>query len=1394
MAEVFLAKSSGAEGIEKVLVVKRVLPTFSRSPKFITMFVDEAKVAMRLNHPNIVQVYAFEQVKDEFLLAMEYVDGLDLGRLLSATRRKDKRLPYALSALIVMEVAKGLDYAHNRKDESGVPMDIVHRDVSPQNVLVSYDGIVKIADFGIARARMVSEETGVIKGKFSYMSPEQARGQAVDRRSDVYSLGILFAELLMNRPMYRGLQGMEVLEQVREGRVSLPRNVDPEVPIELDRIARRAMSFDPGERYSSGRSFAGALSRWLHEQDELHDAGELERFLLEVAPREVTSPENFRRVSDVPGLTLATQGALGQGGREIRERRNVVAVFGRLRDARDDERSMSMPNTGEAAPDSAARVLDDIAFKYDAILEWPDGMARRTFRFVLGLGRVSVDDPLHATRLALDVLEALEGIGADSLLPLTASIGLSRGMVSTLRSGGRVKHEPIDNVFDVARGLAEAGHRAEVLATGEIYRLARRAFAFEAQTTRDIAISSQGGSSGVRHIRAYRLRGARTREDRVAEARTLASQVGLFGRASEIQALALTYEEAVRKGRSSYLVISGELGVGKSALVAAALGRFQPDPQLLRVECVFGMSEVPYAAVSELVREACGIAEEASPEQRLDALRNTVHRLIMPSDRRRSVIDALAPLIAPSERKPEADPADAAQHMTNAVRELLGALAKLRATVVWVDGVQFGDAPSLELVSRLVAQTQEVPLLAIFCTRPSDRTDAIFRGIPRLDLGELAEEDRRALIAAKLGEALVPPELHQAIVHRAGGNPFFVLELVDALLERGVIHVKGEGSERHVVRRPGATLALPTTLEDVIAARIAELPHRERDALRWLAVSGPALRPSDVSKIAGQSLDDALASLEGRGILHRRVGGVLSFSSAVVRHVAYESTDHSDRTRMHRRVGAWLSNLGARIAPARIARHHELAGDQAAAALAWKEAGKAALHVYSNRDALRFFARALELLPDESPARFDIHEMREGILRIQGRRSEQRIELEAMRALAEQARDPRLLAIALARLARHDLDASRPAGVEGMLRRALDAAIEAGDKSGEVEVLRLFGHLRRDQGDVQGALDAFDRALARAGLESSQLAARGLTLVQKAILEWRVGQLQASLDASAEAVVIFRRLGHKGHEAHALNSLGVSLYSNGAYEDAIAVLRASVILDREAGHRLTLGRKASNIGQIYADLGDVSRALEYLRRALDVFESLDDLAGRIDALTAMAELLIEQIGDLPAAANALDSARAIAERLGNPYNLAHESIVRASLHLVRGEHEKAEYVAGAALGHARSAAAKGYELLAGALRARSLAKLGRLEEVRQLAEQVQAGVRSKGMVARAQRVHFHLSLAFQRAGEQDKAAQALQDARAVVEAHLEQIRDEALRSRYLETPLVRAIREGQIWE
>ncbi len=1381
MAEVFLAKTTGAEGIEKVLVVKRVLPTFARSPKFISMFVDEAKVAMRLNHPNIVQVYAFEQVRDELVLAMEFVDGLDLGRLLSTARRQSRRIPHALAAFVVMEAAKGLDYAHNRKDESGLPMEIVHRDVSPQNVLVSYEGVVKIADFGIARARLVSEETGVIKGKFSYMSPEQARGQRVDRRSDVYSLGVLLAELLMNRSMYPGQQGMEVLEQVRDGRLTFPRQVDPTVPPELEQVVRRATAFDREERYQTARSLAGALSRWLHAQEEVLDAVDLERFIGDIAPREVTSPDGVART---PG-SADTHASLPHVGRELRERRNVVVVHGRLRGEEEQDEVTGVERAGRSVGAQAVRVLEDIAYKYHAILDWPDGKGKRSFRFLIGLGRVSVDDPLHATRLGMDVLDALHGLSADLVVPLTASIGLSRGVVATVRgSSGRLRYEPLEGVFEVARQLGDAGDPSEILASGEVYRLARRAFAFDEKDVREVNVS--GTHSGPRRFRAYHLRGARTREERAAEALAVTGQVGLFGRSMEIQALVDAYKEVTTSKKSAYLALFGELGVGKSATVAAALGSFHPDPRLLRVECGFGTSEVPFAAAAELVREACGISEDATPDDARRLLDATLTE-VLPLEVRGPARDVLEPLVAPTSGGHD-DSGDRSAALTRAVRHLLGGLASRRPLVVWIDALQFADTPSLQLMARLLAHTYEAALMVVMCSRADDRVEELLGGVPRIDLEELDEDERRELIAARFGDARVAHDIQQAIVHRAGGNPFFLIELIDALVDRGVLRIDGDGPTKRVVRRSGAAFALPTTLEDVIAARLAELPEQQRHALRWLAVTGPGLRAQELRALTGEELDAELSDLEDRGLIQRRAGGGLFFPSAVVRHVAYESIDSTDRVRMHRMVAHYLTALDVPVPPARLAYHREQAGDRQGAADAYLAAGHSAQSMYSHQDAMRFFGRVLALVAPHSRLAFDAHEAREHILRAMGRRQEQRQELEALRALAERSREPHQIAVAFSRLARFDLDAARPTGVDAMLRRALDAAIEGDDKSSEIEALRLLGQLRREQGDTSGAVEALDRALARAGLDPEFLSARGQTLVQKAILLWRAGSHEQSLEASAEAVVIFRRLGLKGHEAHALSSLGVALAHRGAFEDAIQVMRASILLDREVGDRLHLGRKVSNVGQLYAELGDVDNALAFLRRALDVFETVDDQSGHSDTLCAMGELLAEQVGDVEAAESALFDARAIAERIQDAYDLAHVCLVEAGVRLQHGDAERAERLARDAISNARAAGARGYELLALATRAEALARTGRLADALRLVREVSELVEGRRDLERAERIHLRIATALELADEHDLSARARADARAVVDARLEQIRSEGLRRRYLESRLVRSIR------
>jgi TonB family protein len=253
MAEVWKARMRGVEGFQKTVAIKRILPHMTDNAEFVGMFIDEAKLAAQLTHPNIVHIYDLGKLGRDYYIAMEYVDGRDLRSLLNAGRRKGMPLPLGLSLLIAARVASALDYAHRKRDFEDQELGLVHRDVSPQNVLLTGDGDVKLCDFGIAKAVSKASQTqmGALKGKLQYMSPEQAWGRPVDSRSDLFSLGAVLFEMVTGERLFTGESEISVLESVRQGHTRRPSQVDPAVPREVDEIVARALGIDPKDRFQS---------------------------------------------------------------------------------------------------------------------------------------------------------------------------------------------------------------------------------------------------------------------------------------------------------------------------------------------------------------------------------------------------------------------------------------------------------------------------------------------------------------------------------------------------------------------------------------------------------------------------------------------------------------------------------------------------------------------------------------------------------------------------------------------------------------------------------------------------------------------------------------------------------------------------------------------------------------------------------------------------------------------------------------------------------------------------------------------------------------------------------------------------------------------------------------
>jgi serine/threonine protein kinase len=280
MAEVFKAKRTGVEGFEKVLAVKRILPHLSDNKEFVDMFIDEAKMVAGLAHPNIVQIFDLGKIDKSYYIAMEYVHGRDLRSILRRARELEIRMPLDLSLLVVSRVCSALEFAHRKKDERGRAMMIVHRDISPQNILISFEGDVKLTDFGIAKAATKASITdaGALRGKLLYMSPEQAWGKAMDRRSDIFSLGIVFYEMVTDHRPFLGSSEMSILEMVRECNVASPSTLNPRIPEKLESAIMRSLARDPEDRYQDAAEMYRDLERVLHEWQP-PQAGALTRFL-----------------------------------------------------------------------------------------------------------------------------------------------------------------------------------------------------------------------------------------------------------------------------------------------------------------------------------------------------------------------------------------------------------------------------------------------------------------------------------------------------------------------------------------------------------------------------------------------------------------------------------------------------------------------------------------------------------------------------------------------------------------------------------------------------------------------------------------------------------------------------------------------------------------------------------------------------------------------------------------------------------------------------------------------------------------------------------------------------------------------------------------------------------
>ncbi len=288
MAEVYLARQEGAGGFTKTVVIKRILPQLASNEALVTMFLDEARIAANLTHPNVVQIFDFGELDGSYYLAMEFLAGEDLNTIRAAARKREKFVPAAVAVKVISDACDGLHHAHTASDDEGSPLNIVHRDISPSNIFVTYQGIVKVLDFGIAKAegRALQTETGVLKGKYPYMSPEQISAAPLDARSDVFSLGAVLFELLTHHRVFKRENALAMLKALLEEPVPPLRQFRPDLPESLETAAAKALSRNKDERFGSAQEMRAALSNVLQEIGATNVADEVGPYVCDLIGEE----------------------------------------------------------------------------------------------------------------------------------------------------------------------------------------------------------------------------------------------------------------------------------------------------------------------------------------------------------------------------------------------------------------------------------------------------------------------------------------------------------------------------------------------------------------------------------------------------------------------------------------------------------------------------------------------------------------------------------------------------------------------------------------------------------------------------------------------------------------------------------------------------------------------------------------------------------------------------------------------------------------------------------------------------------------------------------------------------------------------------------------------------
>jgi len=1264
MAEVFLARSFGLAGFEKRVVIKRLREELADDPRFVNLFIAEAKIGVHLNHPNVVQVYELGRVVRDHYIAMEYLHGRDLTRLVKTLRAQGAKVPLPLAVAIVADACRGLAYAHGRTGSDGLPLGLVHRDVSPHNIVVTFTGDVKLVDFGIARLVTTIDASGSPTrkpgpggGKYAYMSPEQAEGAAVDHRSDIFSLGIVLWELLVGRRLYQSSDHDEKLRRVREAIVPHPSTFGVEIDDGLWRILSTALARTPDDRFQAAAAFEEELRAWLFEKrlrvaragiaSLVRDAfpeeadrtpggdASLQQLVADVDRLDPALPRSAPSIPPVLARSRAPGGVTpaGAGG----EHRPVVVVM------IDVDGLTELSET--VGPEMLAKRRYQLLRWVRRIVDRHGGHVQSAIddqiTIFFGVPRTRVDDAAHALECALELVRSVGQLRRKGMT-LELAVGVHSGEVTVGQAGHKIRYTARGDTTRLARRLSSVADHGQVLISDRVLSAVQGWF----KVRRGPDVRSRGGGhapdSWLVEGRSHGLRGTHggtwlRRGDELDRLRAALLTVG--------------------NGRGTALALIGDIGCGRSRFIreirALAARR---GTTFFGVRCTALGTERPLEPLRDLVATVLGVDPEA-PVADLLAAAERLEPLGMSSRDLESIETLLGkrPVHAPEK-----------EETWHALTRIVRALGGERPLIIALDDAHALPADQLGDLAHFVRSLQDVPVLVLLAFRPP--VPAQLREVCGVvTLPALDRDQQIHLAETLLGVKEVDGPVIALLERTCEGNPLYLEEMLEYLVATDRVTLDGAKA----VLEPRADLKLPHSLQALLSARIDALDSASRGLLQLAAVAGSSFTLPLLAEAAGLPDPQPLVvDLLAHGLVVREPGtDSYELASDLVREAVLRGTLGIQRRDYHRLVARALESVYAgRLDPylEALVTHCAEGGRLVDAARYAHQAGRILEQQGFLERARALYVRGLELLrsgrsADDTDARVQgeaMLELRVGVVHlllantVEGHRR-----LHVALDISSEAGLGWIEAQAHVALGRSLLQEGRTGLAGAHLTQARELLRSDPDPKIELETVEALATLAYEEGRNVEAEDLWQRALELAKDDPAAFARCQIGLANRYLRSGDHDRAQGLLE---QALTTSRGAADRILEGRVLNNIGLLHSWAGRHTDALRYYRAALELREGIGYTRGVVVNHHNIGDVHFHQGDHAKAWVAFERSRAIAEeigwdrgvSLNDVFlaylsssnGSVDAILAATERA-RTLGDAEVVATGLWLAgRWLAER------------------------------------------------------------------------------------------------------------------------------------------------------